>query len=59
MPRFYVEISYSSTSCYAVEAANEVDAKQMAIDGEGYIATYDSEHRDDDVVVVSKANDIK
>jgi hypothetical protein len=54
MPRFYVEISYTSTSCHEVEAANEVDAKQLAIDGEGYTETYDSEHREDDVVVVSE-----
>ena len=47
MKKYHVEISYSSTSCHDVEAENEVDAKQMALDGEGYVKTYDSEYNDE------------
>ena len=50
MKKYHVEISYSCTSCHDVEAENEVDAKQMAFDGEGYVETYDSEYNDEVVV---------
>tara|TARA_B100000795_G_C22714052_1_gene404759 strand:- start:907 stop:1077 length:171 start_codon:yes stop_codon:yes gene_type:complete len=47
MKKYQVEITYSSTAIYEVEAKNEDDAKQMALDGEGYIKTYDSEYNNE------------
>ena len=41
MKKYHVEITYSSTATYA---------KQMALDGEGYVKTYDSEYNDEVVV---------
>ena len=47
MKKYHVEITYSSTATYDVVAENEADAKQMALDGEGYVTTYDSEYNDE------------
>ena len=47
MKKYHVEITYSSTATYDVVAKNEADAKQMALDGEGYVKTYDSEYNDE------------
>jgi hypothetical protein len=45
MKKYNVDITHPVTHCHNVEAENEDDAKQMALEGEGYIRTEDLDYK--------------
>ena len=43
MSRYIVIRSYRACAVYEVEAATEVEATRLAMEGEGYVKTYDGD----------------
>ena len=45
MKKYNVDITHPVTHSHTVEAENEDEAKQMALEGEGYIRTEDQDYK--------------